>query len=94
MLALEGVETAYGDSKVLFGIDLSVAAGEVVTLLGRNGMGKTTTVRSIMGLTRARAGAITSGSGRCSKRARRGGRCGSGPSHSIAAWASAIRPAK
>jgi branched-chain amino acid transport system ATP-binding protein len=58
MLALEGVETAYGDSKVLFGIDLSVAAGEVVTLLGRNGMGKTTTVKSIFGLLRPQAGRI------------------------------------
>jgi branched-chain amino acid transport system ATP-binding protein len=58
MLALEGVETAYGDSKVLFGIDLSVAAGEVVTLLGRNGMGKTTTINSIFGLLRPQAGRI------------------------------------
>jgi branched-chain amino acid transport system ATP-binding protein len=58
MLALEGVETAYGDSKVLFGVDLSVAAGEVVTLLGRNGMGKTTTINSIFGLLRPRAGRI------------------------------------
>ena len=58
MLALVGVEAAYGDSKVLFGIDLSVAAGEVVTLLGRNGMGKTTTVRSIFGLLCPRAGRI------------------------------------
>jgi branched-chain amino acid transport system ATP-binding protein len=58
MLALEGVETAYGDSRVLFGIDLRVAAGEVVTLLGRNGMGKTTTVKSIFGLLRPQAGRI------------------------------------
>jgi branched-chain amino acid transport system ATP-binding protein len=58
MLALEGVETAYGDSKVLFGVDLSVAAGEVVTLLGRNGMGKTTTINSIFGLLRPHAGRI------------------------------------
>jgi branched-chain amino acid transport system ATP-binding protein len=58
MLALEGVETAYGDSRVLFGIDLSVAAGEVVTLLGRNGMGKTTTINSIFGLLRPHAGRI------------------------------------
>src|SRR4029453_8322204 len=54
----ENLETAYGASQVLFGIDLDIAAGEVVTLLGRNGMGKTTTVRSIMGLTRAQAGSI------------------------------------
>ena len=58
MLALEGVETAYGDSRVLFGIDLSVAAGEVVTLLGRNGMGKTTTIKTIMGLVPARGGRV------------------------------------
>jgi branched-chain amino acid transport system ATP-binding protein len=58
MLTLEGVETAYGDSKVLFGVDLSVAAGEVVTLLGRNGMGKTTTINSIFGLLRPHAGRI------------------------------------
>jgi branched-chain amino acid transport system ATP-binding protein len=51
MLQLSGVETFYGDSQVLFGLDLDVAAGEVATLLGRNGMGKTTAVRSIMGLT-------------------------------------------
>ena len=58
MLELEGVETCYGESQVLFGMSLSVRAGEVVTLLGRNGMGKTTTVRSIMGLTPPRAGEI------------------------------------
>jgi branched-chain amino acid transport system ATP-binding protein len=45
-------------SQVLFGVSLSIAPGEMVTLMGRNGMGKTTTVRSILGLTRARAGAI------------------------------------
>lgn len=58
MLSLTGVETAYGPSQVLFGVDLAIAAGEVVTLMGRNGMGKTTTVRSILGLTPARRGAI------------------------------------
>lgn len=58
ILDLAGVETAYGNSQVLFGIDLAVKAGEVVTLLGRNGMGKTTTVRSIMGLTRVKAGRV------------------------------------
>ena len=58
LLSLEGIETAYGDSQVLFGLSLDVAAGQVATLLGRNGMGKTTTVRSIMGLSRIRAGAI------------------------------------
>jgi branched-chain amino acid transport system ATP-binding protein len=58
LLSVQNLETAYGASQVLFGIDLDIAAGEVVTLLGRNGMGKTTTVRSIMGLTSARAGTI------------------------------------
>jgi branched-chain amino acid transport system ATP-binding protein len=58
VLALDGVETAYGLSQVLFGVSLAIAPGEMVTLMGRNGMGKTTTVRSIMGLTPARAGVI------------------------------------
>ena len=58
VLALDGVETCYGLSQVLFGVSLVIAPGEMVTLMGRNGMGKTTTVRSIMGLTPARAGAI------------------------------------
>jgi branched-chain amino acid transport system ATP-binding protein len=58
LLALESVETAYGLSQVLFGVSLSIAESEMVTLMGRNGMGKTTTVRSIMGLTPARAGSI------------------------------------
>jgi branched-chain amino acid transport system ATP-binding protein len=57
MLAVEALETAY-DRAMLFGVSLAVGAGEVVTLLGRNGMGKTTTVRSIMGMVRARAGEI------------------------------------
>jgi branched-chain amino acid transport system ATP-binding protein len=61
LLELDGVETCYGLSQVLFGVSLSVAAGEMVTLMGRNGMGKTTTVRSIMGLTPARAGSIRFG---------------------------------
>jgi branched-chain amino acid transport system ATP-binding protein len=58
MLAVEALETAYGQSQVLFGVSLVVGAGEVVTLLGRNGMGKTTTVRSIMGMVRTRGGEI------------------------------------
>ena len=58
LLRVKGLETAYGQSQVLFGLDLEIRAGEVVTLLGRNGMGKTTTVRSIMGLTPARGGSI------------------------------------
>jgi branched-chain amino acid transport system ATP-binding protein len=59
LLEVENLETAYGMSQVLFGISLSVRQGEAVSLLGRNGMGKTTTIRSIMGLTRTRAGSIT-----------------------------------
>src|SRR3989440_10923827 len=58
LLDVAGIETCYGQSQVLFGLSLAVGAGEMVTLMGRNGMGKTTTVRSIMGLTRATAGAI------------------------------------
>src|SRR5579863_10054140 len=58
LLELSGIETSYGLSRVLFGISLSIAPGEMVSLMGRNGMGKTTTVRSIMGLTRAGAGSI------------------------------------
>src|SRR5258708_14597038 len=58
LLALEGIETRYGASQVLFGVSLAIAPGEMVTLMGRNGMGKTTTVRSIMGLTRPIAGSI------------------------------------
>jgi branched-chain amino acid transport system ATP-binding protein len=61
VLKVEALEAAYGDSQVLFGIDLEIREGEVATLLGRNGMGKTTTVRAILGLTRARAGAVTFG---------------------------------
>ncbi|MGE5164508.1 MAG: ABC transporter ATP-binding protein [Sphingobacteriales bacterium] len=58
VLALDGIETCYGLSQVLFGVSLEIPPGEMVTLMGRNGMGKTTTVRSIMGLTPARAGGI------------------------------------
>ena len=58
LLELSDVETCYGQSQVLFGISLAVAPGEMVTLMGRNGMGKTTTVRSIMGLNAAMAGSI------------------------------------
>ena len=58
LLEVEQLEAGYGASPVLFGIGLAIEAGEMVTLLGRNGMGKTTTVRSIMGLTPPRGGAI------------------------------------
>ena len=58
MLDVEGLEAGYGDGRVLFGVDFRVGAGEVVTLLGRNGMGKTTTIAAIMGIVRAQAGTI------------------------------------
>jgi branched-chain amino acid transport system ATP-binding protein len=58
VLELRDVETCYGLSQVLFGVSFSILPGEMVTLMGRNGMGKTTTVRSIMGLTPARSGVI------------------------------------
>ena len=59
MLEVRDLETAYGRSQVLFGVSLSIEKSEVVSLLGRNGMGKTTTVRSIMGITPSRAGSIS-----------------------------------
>ncbi|MGE8613958.1 MAG: ABC transporter ATP-binding protein [Achromobacter veterisilvae] len=58
LLSLRGVTAHYGASQALFGIDLEIGAGEFVTLLGRNGMGKSTTVKTVMGLTRASQGAI------------------------------------
>src|SRR5262245_22046518 len=58
LLELVDVETRYGLSQVVFGITLVIAPGEMLTLMGRNGMGKTTTVRSIMGLTTPIAGSI------------------------------------
>jgi branched-chain amino acid transport system ATP-binding protein len=58
MLRLEGVETFYQASQALFGVDLEMREGEVITLLGRNGMGKSTTVRSIMGIAPAARGRI------------------------------------
>ncbi|MCO5147898.1 MAG: ABC transporter ATP-binding protein [Aquamicrobium sp.] len=61
LLAISGLETFYGASQALFGVDLDVAEGEVVALMGRNGMGKTTTIRSVLGLTPARAGTIRFG---------------------------------
>jgi branched-chain amino acid transport system ATP-binding protein len=61
LLDVARIETGYGLSQVLFGVSFSIAAGEMVTLMGRNGMGKTTTVRSIMGLTPAMAGSIRFG---------------------------------
>ncbi|MBL0404590.1 ABC transporter ATP-binding protein [Microvirga aerilata] len=58
MLSVRHLQASYGAAQVLFDISLEVSAGEVVTLLGRNGMGKTTTVRSIMGLLRPRGGEV------------------------------------
>jgi len=58
LLEVEEIETCYGLSQVLYGLSLSVRTGEMVAMMGRNGMGKTTTIRSVMGLTPARAGAI------------------------------------
>jgi branched-chain amino acid transport system ATP-binding protein len=61
MLRLESLTAGYGGSQVLFGVDLAIGAGEVVTLLGRNGMGKTTTIRALMGLLPAVGGRIWGG---------------------------------
>ncbi len=59
MLRLDNISTCYGDSQVLYGVSLMIQEGQVVTLLGRNGMGKSTTIRSIMGLTPASSGSIS-----------------------------------
>jgi branched-chain amino acid transport system ATP-binding protein len=58
LLRVSSIESFYGASQALFGVDLEVGEGEVVALMGRNGMGKTTTIRSICGMTPARAGHI------------------------------------
>jgi len=58
LLEAAGIEAAYGPVQALFGVDLVVGEGEVVALMGRNGMGKTTTVRAIFGLTPPRAGSV------------------------------------
>ncbi|NNK96331.1 MAG: ABC transporter ATP-binding protein [Desulfobacterales bacterium] len=59
MLEVKGVNTFYGSSQALFEVSLQVREGEVVTMLGRNGMGKSTTVKSIMGITPVKSGKIT-----------------------------------
>ena len=61
MLMVEKLAASYGPAQVLFDVSFSLGAGEVVTLLGRNGMGKTTTIRTLMGLVRARGGTATFG---------------------------------
>jgi branched-chain amino acid transport system ATP-binding protein len=61
MLAVRGLQAGYGAAQVLFDVTLDVASGEAVTLLGRNGMGKTTTVKAIMGLVRPRGGEVRFG---------------------------------
>tara|TARA_B100001142_G_C14264133_1_gene628256 strand:- start:356 stop:1057 length:702 start_codon:yes stop_codon:yes gene_type:complete len=58
LLAVRGIESHYGASQALFGVSLSVKSGEVVTLIGRNGMGKTTSINSIMGITKITRGEI------------------------------------
>ena len=61
---VDGLQASYGRSQVLFDVWLAVGQGEMVTLLGRNGMGKTTTVRWIMGLTPTRRGTVEFGNSR------------------------------
>jgi len=58
LLQIENLQAAYGSSQVLFGVNLEVYSGTVVSLLGRNGMGKTTTIRSLLGITQASAGKV------------------------------------
>jgi branched-chain amino acid transport system ATP-binding protein len=58
LLEVDTLQSGYGSAQVLFGVTLSIAEGEAVTLMGRNGMGKTTTVRTIMGLLRATGGRV------------------------------------
>ena len=58
MLTVSGLDAGYGTAQVLFGVGFGIAEGEVVALMGRNGMGKTTTVRAVMGLLRPTAGQV------------------------------------
>ena len=58
LLNVEKIESSYDNSRVLFGITIRIGVGEMVTLLGRNGMGKTSTIRSIMGLLKPHSGEI------------------------------------
>ena len=59
MLEVRALQTSYGRSPVLFGVDLEIRKAEVISVLGRNGMGKTTTVRSVMGIARCGSGTIS-----------------------------------
>jgi len=59
LLSISGLEASYGASQALFGVDLAVAEGEVVALMGRNGMGKTTTIATLLGLLKAKAGTVS-----------------------------------
>ena len=59
LLSVSRLETSYGASQALFGVDLAVAEGEVVALMGRNGMGKTTTIATLLGLLKAKAGTVS-----------------------------------
>ncbi len=59
MLSVRGLDAGYGGAQVLFGVDLDIGEGEFVTLIGRNGMGKTTTVRAIMGLVPPTSGSVS-----------------------------------
>jgi ABC-type branched-subunit amino acid transport system ATPase component len=68
MLAVRNLQAAYGAAQVLFDISFEIGRGEVVTLLGRNGMGKTTTVRTIMGLLRPKSGEVRFGKSRLFRR--------------------------
>ena len=59
MLSISGLDVAYGESQVLWGVDLEVRAGELVCLMGRNGVGKTTLLKTAIGLLGARRGSVT-----------------------------------
>lgn len=59
MLSVQGLQVSYGRAQVLFGVDVQVAAGSLVCLMGRNGVGKTTLLKAVMGVLPARAGSIT-----------------------------------
>src|SRR2546422_4541983 len=59
MLSISGLDVAYGESQVLWGVDLEVRAGELVCLMGRNGVGKTTLLKTAIGLLGARRGSMT-----------------------------------